>query len=54
VGLAGAWKAFSAWTAAAGHEQADDLWECYITGPESTADPSAWATELNRPLRRTA
>jgi hypothetical protein len=26
------------------------LWECYLSGPESSTDPAAWSTELNRPL----
>lgn len=28
------------------------LWERYVAGPESSPDPSAWRTELNRPLVR--
>jgi len=27
-----------------------DLWERYLTGPESNPDPATWRTELNRPL----
>jgi len=34
-----------------GHEQADDLWEVYLVGPHSSADPANWRTELNRPLK---
>lgn len=49
-GLGAAWGEFSAWLAAAGHRPADDLWECYLAGPESSSDPSAWRTELDRPL----
>jgi hypothetical protein len=26
------------------------MWEYYLAGPESGADPSGWCTELNRPL----
>ena len=29
---------------------AEDLWECYVIDPSSNPDPSAWRTELNRPL----
>jgi effector-binding domain-containing protein len=51
-GLGAAWAAFDAWIAAAGHTPGPDLWECYIAGPESSPDPAAWRTELNRPLAR--
>ncbi|NPC76604.1 AraC family transcriptional regulator, partial [Corallococcus exiguus] len=27
------------------------VWECYLTGPETGGDPSAWRTELIQPLR---
>jgi hypothetical protein len=30
---------------------AEDLWECYVSGPESGGDPSTWQTELNHMLR---
>jgi effector-binding domain-containing protein len=49
-GLAGAWGEFCAWIAANGHTPAEDLWECYLAGPESNPDPATWRTELNRPL----
>ena len=49
-GLGAAWGEFDSWIAANGHVVAADLWECYVAGPESSADPSAWRTELNRPL----
>ena len=51
-GLGAAWGEFIAWIAAEGHEPAPDLWECYVAGPESSADPATWRTELNRPLMR--
>jgi effector-binding domain-containing protein len=50
-GLPAAWGAFVAWMKANGHEQADDLWEVYSVGPQSTPDPAGWRTELNRPLK---
>jgi len=50
-GLGDAWGEFMGWIEANGHEPADDLWECYTTGPESSPDPAAWRTELNRPLK---
>jgi effector-binding domain-containing protein len=49
-GLAAAWGEFSAWIEANGHTPRADLWECYLVGPESSSDPTAWRTELNRPL----
>jgi effector-binding domain-containing protein len=49
-GLGDAWGEFSAWIAAEGHAPAADLWECYVSGPESSPDPANWRTELNRPL----
>lgn len=49
-GLGPAWGEFDGWIAAQGHTPGPDLWECYVTGPESSPDPAAWRTELNRPL----
>ena len=49
-GLAGAWGELDRWLAEAGHTPRPDLWECYVAGPETSADPADWRTELNRPL----
>jgi effector-binding domain-containing protein len=49
-GLGAAWGEFGAWIAQNGHTPAQNLWEFYATGPESTPDPAGWCTELNRPL----
>lgn len=49
-GLYGAWEAFMEWIATNGHQPAQDVWECYLAGPESSPDPANWRTELNRPL----
>ena len=49
-GLGDAWAEFQKWIVAAGHQQADNLWECYVRGPESGPDATHWETELNRPL----
>ena len=49
-GLGAAWGEFNAWIAAKGFTPGPDLWEIYVAGPESSPDPSAWRTELNRPL----
>jgi len=51
-GLGSAWGEFGEWIAAEGHKPAEDLWESYVTGPESDPDPDTWRTELNRPLTR--
>ena len=50
-GLPAAWGEFTKWMKANGHEQADNLWELYSVGPQSTPDPAGWRTELNRPLK---
>jgi len=49
-GLGAAWSEFDRWVAAAGHTSAADLWEFYISGPESGPDPTKWRTDLLRPL----
>ena len=49
-GLPDAWGQLDAWIRANGHTPRTDLWECYVTGPEASADPADWRTELNRPL----
>ena len=48
--LGNAWGEFCSWLSAQGLTPAEDLWECYVTGPEASSDPSNWQTELNRPL----
>jgi effector-binding domain-containing protein len=50
-GLGEAWGEFDAWIRAQGHTPGPNLWECYVTGPESSSDPAQWRTELNRPLK---
>ena len=49
-GLPEAWGEFMEWIEANGHQPAADLWECYLTNPDSDPDPATWRTELNRPL----
>lgn len=49
-GLGDAWGQLMQWIAAHGHQPAGNLWESYVAGPESNADPLTWRTELNRPL----
>jgi uncharacterized protein YndB with AHSA1/START domain/effector-binding domain-containing protein len=50
-GLGPAWTAFVTWATAQRHATTEDLWELYITGPESGPDASAWRTTLIRPLQ---
>ena len=52
AGLPDAWAEFDAWIAAEGHTTAPDLWERYLTDPETNPDPATWRTELSRPLAR--
>ena len=49
-GLPSAWGEFVKWMRASGHEPAENLWEVYSVGPQSSSDPANWRTELNRPL----
>ncbi|MEX2113530.1 MAG: GyrI-like domain-containing protein [Pirellulales bacterium] len=49
-GLGSAWGEFDAWIKANGHTMAPNLWEFYVSGPESSSDTAQWRTELNRPL----
>ncbi|RYZ44183.1 MAG: AraC family transcriptional regulator [Myxococcaceae bacterium] len=49
-GMGPAWGEFDAWIKAQGLQPAQDLWEVYVTGPESGMDAKAWRTEFNRPL----
>ncbi|WP_091682563.1 GyrI-like domain-containing protein [Methylocapsa palsarum] len=52
-GLGAAWGEFMGEIKAAGRRTADDLWECYLIGPETSADPAAWRTELSKRLVET-
>lgn len=49
-GLGEAWGEFMGWIEANGHARAEDLYERYLTGPESSPDQASWRTELNQPL----
>ncbi|HEY4308024.1 MAG TPA: GyrI-like domain-containing protein [Pirellulales bacterium] len=49
-GLGMAWSEFEAWIKAQRHTAAENLWECYIAGPDVSSTPANWQTELNRPL----
>jgi effector-binding domain-containing protein len=49
-GLGAAWGEFDGWIAAQGYRVGADVWECYLAGPESSPDPSAWRTEFSLAL----
>ena len=49
-GLGAAWGEFAHWIAANGHKAGAEFWEVYVAGPESSANPADWRTELNWPL----
>jgi effector-binding domain-containing protein len=49
-GLGEAWHMFGQWMKANGYKSATDLYECYVTGPESSSNPADWRTELSRPV----
>jgi effector-binding domain-containing protein len=46
--LGEAWEKFMHEIEITGLEPADHFWERYVSGPESSPDPSTWRTELNR------
>jgi effector-binding domain-containing protein len=49
-GLPAAWPELDAWIADQGDRPRGDFWERYVRGPETSADPATWETELNRVL----
>jgi effector-binding domain-containing protein len=49
-GLGEAWGRFLKEIEAGGHVCAEDFWECYITGPKTSADPATYRTELTKPF----
>ena len=49
-GLGDAWGEFLDWITANGHTPTPDLYQCYVTGPESSPDPANLRTELTKPL----
>jgi effector-binding domain-containing protein len=49
-GLAGAWGEFLDWIDSSGYTPAADQYQCFVTGPESSRDPTKWRTELIKPL----
>jgi effector-binding domain-containing protein len=49
-GLGEAWMEFIDWIEAQGLNAADDLWECYLVGPETRDDSALYRTQLSKPL----
>jgi effector-binding domain-containing protein len=49
-GLGSAWSEFRAWMSANGKSVAPNIWEVYLSGPESSKNPGDWYTELNQPI----
>jgi effector-binding domain-containing protein len=49
-GLGSAWGEFIGMIKAAGHKNAEGLYESYAVGPEMSADPAAWRTVLSKEL----
>lgn len=49
-GLGAAWAELGKWITENGHTPAENLWEFYVSGPDTSSDPAQWETELNRPL----
>ena len=52
-GLGKAWGEFGKWIEREGYKPGEGFWERYLAGPESSADPADWETELNRPIDQT-
>ena len=49
-GLPAAWGEFMTWLEKSGRAPAADFLETYRVGPEASASPADWRTELQRPL----
>jgi effector-binding domain-containing protein len=49
-GLGQAWSEFRSWITTNDHRTGNEFWERYLSGPDGSADPSSWRTELNWPL----
>jgi effector-binding domain-containing protein len=49
-GLGDAWREFGKWIEAHGFRPGEDLWECYLAGPEKSNNPAEWETKLSRAI----
>lgn len=48
--LGAAWGELRQWIAAKGLTTREEFWEVYLVGPDSSANPADWRTQLNWPL----
>jgi effector-binding domain-containing protein len=48
--LGDGWTELMSWIETNKHIPAEDQWECYVVGPDSTTDAAAWQTGLNCPV----
>jgi effector-binding domain-containing protein len=48
--LGDGWGELMTWIDESAHRAESDLWEVYLSGPESSSDSTMWRTQLNRPL----
>ena len=49
-GLSDSWEEFMGWIEEQGHDPAQDQYQCYVVGPETSDDPADWRTELFKPI----
>jgi effector-binding domain-containing protein len=49
-GLAGGWQDFMAEIKSMGLQVSPEIWEVYLTGPDTTNEPDQWRTELSRAI----
>ena len=50
AGLGNGWGEFMSWIKAENLTMAGDFWEVYSVGPDDSANPADWRTQLNCPL----
>ncbi|WP_166804901.1 GyrI-like domain-containing protein [Cryobacterium sp. Sr8] len=48
--MTGTYDELMAWVTEKDLTMSEDMWEEYLTGPESDPDPSTWTTRIVRPL----
>jgi len=49
-GLHDGWEQLDTWLDSQGLQRAEELWEHYVIGPQTTTNPEEYKTELNRLL----
>jgi effector-binding domain-containing protein len=45
------YEAIERWMGEHGLEPADEMWEVYLSGPETDSDPASWRTHVVWPVR---